>query len=155
MKGRGRKDAERPARDGVRTVLIALFAAFVLAASVAVVAAARTIELGPRVGDILVFRQGAQLPADWEFAAVVQSNDLPVTCMLKPQAMASGGGSIVVEQRLHTRRMYRVHWAGRRTASGADDCGTGADLLVSRADLQLLSNAVGGPGVEQKVFGRF
>jgi hypothetical protein len=154
MRGRGRREAERPAGDGLRTVLIASFVALVLASSAAMVAAASAIPIGPQIGDILVFRQGAQLPPDWEFAAVVRSNDLPISCTLKPHAMASGGGSLVVEQRLDGRRVYRVHWAGRRTAYDGDDCGEAADLLVSRADLQLLTNAVGGPGVEHGTFRR-
>jgi len=136
----------------IRTVLTAFLVALVLAASVAMVAAARTIELGPRLGDILVFRPGAQLPPDWEFTAITQSNQLPVSCKLKPEVMAAGGGSVVVEERSFNRRVYRVHWAGQHTSKDAADCGQVADLLVSRGDLQLLSNAVGGPGVEQRRF---
>jgi hypothetical protein len=66
--------------------------------------------------------------------------------------MASGGGSLVVEQRLDSKRLYRVHWAGQHTSTGATDCGDTADLLVSRVDLQLLTNAVGGAGVEHHAF---
>jgi hypothetical protein len=154
MNGHGHKDAGRSSGSAIRTVLIAAFVAVVLATSVAMVAAARTIELGPRVGDILVFRQGARLPPDWEFVAIVESPDLPISCNLKPDAMASGGGSLVVEQRSANRLLYRVHWAGRQTAFGTGDCGSEADVLIPRADLQLLTNAVGGPGVEHRVFGR-
>jgi hypothetical protein len=46
-----------------------------------------------------------------------------------------------------------VHWAGGRTSDGATDCGRSADLVMNREELQLLSNAVGGPGVEHDVFG--
>ncbi len=49
------------------------------------------------------------------------------------------------------RRLYRVHWAGEHSAEGASDCGSEADLLINRYDLQLLINAVGGPGVEHHV----
>jgi hypothetical protein len=68
--------------------------------------------------------------------------------------MASGGGSLVVEERLdHSgSRTYRVHWAGTHTSNGPSDCGAMADLVVSGPDLQLLTNAVGGPGVEHEGF---
>ena len=69
--------------------------------------------------------------------------------------MASGGGSLVVEQRFPGKRLYRVHWAGQRTSNDTSDCGDAADLLVSRFDLQLLTNAVGGAGVEPRLFRDF
>ena len=74
-------------------------------------------------------------------------------CKLQPVVMASAGGSLVVERRTNNSRTYLVHWAGQQTSDPASDCGTTADLLVSRTDLQLLSNAVGGPGVEHRAFG--
>ena len=153
MKGPdGRRTPE--ARGGqLRTALIAGVIATLLASAAAVVAAARTIDLGPKVGDILVFRAGARLPADWEFAVVTASDQLPVGCKLQPVVMASAGGSLVVEQRTNNSRTYLVHWAGQQTSEPASDCGATADLLVSRTDLQLLSNAVGGPGVEHRAFG--
>ena len=137
-------------RETVRMVLIATTIALLLVVSLAMMAAARAIELGPRVGDILVFRPGSQAPADWEFAAVTHSPELPVSCKLKPEIMVSGGGSLVVEQRSPNRRVYRVHWAGQRTSGDGDDCGRAADLVLSRYDLQLLANVVGGPGVAQR-----
>jgi hypothetical protein len=48
-----------------------------------------------------------------------------------------------------------VHWAGTHTSEGADDCGSKADLTISGSDLQLLTNAVGGAGVEHRSFGGF
>ena len=81
--------------------MLACLLAALLASAVAMVSAARTIEIGPSVGDILVFRQGARMPPDWAFTvATAQAPD--VTCSLRPAAMASQGGSIVVEQRLRT-----------------------------------------------------
>ncbi len=148
MSNRGRKDAKDAPGEIFRTVLVASLIAGLLACSVALVAAARTLEIGPQVGDILVFRPAAQMPADWEFAAVNEANEMPVSCKLQPAVMASRGGSLVVEQRLDSRRMYRVHWAGGSTSIETTNCGSNADLLISRADLQLLSNVVGGPGVK-------
>jgi hypothetical protein len=46
---------------------------------------------------------------------------------------------------------YRVHWAGSQTtAQPASNCGSSADLLVSRTDLQRLANAAGGFGIGDK-----
>jgi hypothetical protein len=69
--------------------------------------------------------------------------------------MAADGGSLVVEERSNDHRMYRVHWAGQRTTDGPSDCGSSADLMLSRPNLQLLINAIGGTGVERKSFGEF
>jgi hypothetical protein len=154
VKGRGRRDSSA-ASGIVETALFACVLAALLASSVAVVSAARTIDLAPKTGDILVFKPTMRVPADWEFTAVIASDQLPVSCNLKPGIMASGGGSLVVEQRFAGSRLYRVHWAGQRTTDGAYDCGSAADLLVSRIDLQLLRNAVGGAGVEQRAFPDF
>lgn len=152
MKNRSHRGENGGTGDTIKTIGLATLIAAVLASSVALVAAARTLDLGPRIGDIFVFRTGMQLPADWGFTVVNQSTEAPRSCELRPQAMASGGGSLVVEQRYDSQREYRVHWAGARTSSDANDCGSAADLLIQRTDLQLLSNAVGGPGVERNRF---
>lgn len=150
MRFRGDKQAQG---SQWRPVLIAAIVATVVASSAAVVAVARTVDFAPKVGDILVFRTGARMPPDWEFNAVTTTDQLPVSCKLRPAAMAAGGGSLVVEQRSKEARLYRVHWAGHQTSEPATDCGADADLLLSVNDLQLLSNAVGGPGVEHTAFG--
>ena len=134
--------------------MLACVVAALLVSSVAVVTAASTIEIGPKVGDILVFRPGAHAPADWEFSVAAPLARPTSTCTLRPDVMASGGGSLVVEQRLD-RRSYRVHWAGKQTSDGPADCGSTADLVVSGTDLQLLTNAVGGAGVGHGWFGNF
>jgi hypothetical protein len=134
-------------------VLAALIAGL-LAGGVAMVAAATTFDLGPKVGDILVFRPGARMPADWEFAVTGSAQDAR-TCSLRPDVMAAHGGSLVVEERFTKPHSFLVHWAGGPTSSGSTDCGTHADLVVAGTDLRLLSNAVGGPGVERSVFTRF
>jgi hypothetical protein len=137
-----------------RTAITASLIAGLLAGSVGMVATATTLDLGPKVGDILVFRHGARVPADWEFAA---ANSAPGTaaCSLRPDVMAGHGGSLVVEERFTRPRRFRVHWAGGPTSTGNTDCGATADLTVSGTDLQLLSNAVGGPGVEHHIFPQF
>jgi hypothetical protein len=143
--GRWRRNV--PTGEVVRTAVLASLIAALLASSVAMVSGATRIETGPRVGDILVFRKGIRMPTDWEFT--VMTTAVPVTtCSLRPDIMAAEGGSLVVEQRLQSPRTSQVHWAGIRTSTGDSDCGGSAELVVSNADLQLLSNVVGGPGVE-------
>ena len=66
--------------------------------------------------------------------------------------MASQGGSIVVEQRLRAQGTFRVHWAGGPTSDAGADCGSDAALVVDGSDLRLLTNVVGGAGVEHKPF---
>jgi hypothetical protein len=159
----GRRPGEAAVDIG-RTALLGCLVGVLLASSVAVVSAASKLDLGPKVGDILVFRPTAQVPADWEFAVrkypggtyggqSTGGGEPTGRCALQPDIMASGGGSLVVEQRLDHpgSRTYRVHWAGAHT-SNVGDCGGTADLVVSGPDLQLLTNAVGGPGVEHEGF---
>jgi hypothetical protein len=148
---RGRREPNEGSGEVLRTALFALVIATLLVSSVAVVSAARTMDFGPKVGDILVFRPGARVPADWEFTAETSAKPGDA-CALQPVAMAVDGGSLVVEQRIETPRSFRVHWAGGRTSESATDCGSNAELIVPGEDLQLLSNAVGGAGVEHRTF---
>ncbi len=134
-----------------RTALLASLIAGLLTSGVALVSTARTIDIGPKVGDILVFQQGARMPSDWEFTAGTTAA-ASTTCNLRPDVMAAGGGSLVVEQRFDHRRVFQVHWAGAHTSQGGSDCGANTELVLPSADLQLLSNAVGGAGVEHKGF---
>ena len=151
MKGRGnRRGAKGGSGETMRAVVLGFLIATILAGSVAVVSAAQRFDLAPKIGDILVFRPGANTGNDWEFT-VAGPHD--TTCKLMPAAM--GGGSLVVEQRLNDAQSYRVHWAGQHTSEDAADCGRSADLVVPREQLQLLSNAVGGPGVEHHAFSYF
>jgi len=147
---RGRRHTGNAPSEVVRTAMLACLIAALLTSTVAMVSAARTIEIGPKVGDILVFRQGARMPPDWAFNVATASAP-SVTCSLRPTMMASQGGSIVVEQRLRATSTFQVHWAVGRTSDGAD-CGSDAALVVAGSDLQLLTNAVGGAGVEHKTF---
>jgi hypothetical protein len=153
MRGRRHLDTETGSSVG-RTALMASLVAALLAGGVGMVATATTLDLGPKVGDILVFRPGARLPNDWDFT--VARRDAPQdACSLRPEVMAARGGSLVVEERMARPHSFLVHWAGGPTSLGAADCGTSADLVVPGTDLQLLSNAVGGPGVEKTSLFRF
>ena len=149
-----RSGQQNPAHGSIgRTVVMAGLIAGLLAGGVAMMATATTIDLGPKVGDILVFRPGERVPTDWEFAATTAAR--PATCSLRPNVMAAHGGSLVVEERFTKPRSFLVHWAGGATSTGPADCGESADLVMPGTDLQLLSNAVGGPGVERSRFTRF
>jgi hypothetical protein len=54
------------------------------------------LEIGPRCGDILVFRLGARMPTAWE--CTVMTAAVPAaTYSLRPDVMAVEGGSSVVE----------------------------------------------------------
>jgi hypothetical protein len=153
MRGRRRLDTEAGNNFG-RTALMASLVAGLLAGGVAMVATATTLDLGPKVGDILVFRPGARLPNDWDFT-VAHRGPARDMCNLRPEVMASRGGSLVVEEHVTKPHSFVVHWAGGPTSRGAADCGSSADLVVPRTELQLLSNAVGGPGVEKTSLFRF
>ena len=154
MRWRRHSNETAGARDIARTAMLASVIAGLLVGGVAMVSAATTIDMGPKVGDILVFRQGARAPSDWDFTVATTARPQQ-TCTLRPDVMTAGGGSLVVEQRLEKPRVYHVHWAGTHTSEGADDCGSKADLTISGSDLQLLTNAVGGAGVEHRSFGGF
>ena len=155
MRGPGRRRPQAVIGDLGGTALLGFVIGALLASSVAFVATARTIDLGPKVGDILVFRPGHRMTSDWEFTVAAPTRQPVASCVLKPDVMTSGGGSLVVERQLAAPRTYQVHWAGLRTSDGVADCGHNMELVVSGPDLQLLTNAVGGAGVERKSFPGF
>jgi hypothetical protein len=112
-------------------------------------------EFRPKVGDIVAFRPASQDTDMWQMtipATEVSSQGSPLAeCSLDPNVMAERGGSLVVESRQDQPALqYRVHWAGSDTARPTGNCGTSANLLVSRTDLQRLANAAGGFGVGEK-----
>jgi len=116
-------------------------------------------EFRPKVGDIVAFRPGSQDTDVWQMtipATLMSEMGSPMgspvgECTLDPNVMAEKGGSLVVEGRQDKPLLqYRVHWAGSETTRTTGNCGTAADLLVSRTDLQRLANAAGGFGVGEK-----
>lgn len=132
------------------TILRAGLLAMLLGSCAAALAAARSLDLAPHVGDIVVFGNNRHFEADWRID-VTRVGD-SARCVLQPGLMMRDGGSLVVEQRTVKADSYRVHWAGEHTAAGNDDCGAAADLTLNRVDLQILINAAGGAGVEPKAF---
>ncbi len=112
-------------------------------------------EFRPKVGDIVAFKPGSQDTDMWQMtipATVVSSTGSSLAeCSLDPNVMAENGGSLVVEGRKDQPQLqYRIHWAGAATARTAGDCGSSANLVISRTDLQRLANAAGGFGVGDK-----
>lgn len=109
----------------------------------------------PKVGDMVVFKPGTLDNDAWQLeVAAINVAGRPAEqgpCLLNPNVMVQTGGSLVVEQRsLDGSKLYRLHWAGGRTADGSGDCGNHADMTLSRTDLQKLANAAGGFGVGNK-----
>jgi hypothetical protein len=112
-------------------------------------------EFRPKIGDIVAFKPGSQDTDMWQMtipATLVSVTGSPIAvCSLDPNAMAEHGGSLVVEGLQDQPSLqYHVHWAGAATTVTNGNCGSSADLLVSRTDLQRLANAAGGFGVGEK-----
>lgn len=154
------QDENKPPRERRWTALlevagvgIAVFLGVVAAA----VAVAQANVIVPKLGDIVWLRPGTEIPGPLATAIgaqVVDPKGGPTKpCILHPTAMSAQGGSLVVEaERLEGGQpAYLVHWAGSRTSKGADDCGTGADLLLSRADVENLARVAGGFGLDEKL----
>lgn len=110
-------------------------------------------ELGPNVGNMIVFRR-TEAMSDWwrinasfddQAPATWQNGATPRTCELSPSAMVASGGSLVVEaRRMTSPPLYRVHWAGKYTSHSPTNCGSSADLVPSRSDLMRLADVAGG-----------
>lgn len=100
----------------------------------------------PMVGDIADF----SLPHTSQdvLAINVTARQADHTCVLASDVMVHNGGSFVIVARQPSGdAAYLIHWAGSHTSSGAADCGSSADLLVSKRDLLGLAGAVGGFGL--------
>jgi hypothetical protein len=109
-------------------------------------------EFRPSIGDIVVFRPASQKSTISQMTVPVSATSIHgAECSLDPNVMAEEGGSIIVEGRQGgPSLLYRVHWAGSKTALAVSNCGDSADLLMSCADLQKVANAAGGFGVGDK-----
>src|SRR3954447_15317324 len=112
-------------------------------------------EFRPKVGDVVVFKPGSQDTDLWQMsiqATMVSPMGAPTgACTLDPNVMATDGGSLVVEARqTEPSLQYTIHWAGAVTSKLTSNCGTDANLVISRTDLQRLANAAGGFGIGEK-----
>jgi hypothetical protein len=159
-RGHGREGSRVPPKQtrprlAGRFTLAGLAAAALVAIALADLSVHLADMFSPRLGDIARFspdwpadglsrvvahglkRDGGGTPGHWR------------ACTLDSAAMASGGGSLVVEAEEPRFGGFRVHWAGGATSAGTADCGEAADLLVGRRDLMGLIGAAGGDGLEQ------
>ena len=152
-----RRPFSHPRRQRVdetaKTLVLTLVAGALATATTGLSVFTQLNELGPIVGNILVFKR-SEVMADWWRVKVTiddrgfatwQSGGAVKTCDLSPSAMVAGGGSLVVEaRRMSSPPLYRVHWAGKYTSRGPNNCGASADLVVSRSDLMRLADVAGG-----------
>ena len=158
---RQHQDPERTA-DVVLAPVLTAVATILLTACLGVLSILQLEQFGPQVGAIIVFKPSAARMDLWQISTTAGPDLSPnaargatiQVCTLSPSAMAEGGGSLVVEaRRMSAPPVYRVHWAGRRTSHGSGNCGTDADLVLSRTDLQKLANTAGGFGVGPRTIG--
>ena len=134
--------------------ILAIGLALFLGVAIVAVAIADADAVVPGIGDIVALRRGASVPGALQPALVARRldrNGQPGPgCLLQPDVMAASGSSLVVEATLPgARPAFAAHWAGGRTAAGADDCGSSADIAVTSGDLERLALVAGGFGVDQ------
>jgi len=135
--------------DTIWTMVLMLVSGVLLALTTGLCAFSELEQLGPTVGNIIVFRSTASSTDWWQIKATIAGvwpkDAAARSCSLSPSIMGAGGGSLIVEaRRLSSPPVYRVHWAGKHTSEGATDCGTVADLELSRSDLMRLADVAGG-----------
>jgi hypothetical protein len=101
----------------------------------------------PQLGDIVAFAPSASAPADDGARLLVHRQD-QFGCVLDLNVLRRSGGSMVLETQLSVQgNNFRVHWAGTRTSDDPGNCGSDADLILDRLDLEILSLAAGGYGM--------
>ena len=153
-------DQKKPTRErrwGVVLEVTGIGIVVFLGVVAAAVAVAQANVIEPKLGDIVWFRPGREIPE--LLATAIPAHRLDPqghpakSCVLLPASLSAEGGSLVVEAERQEggQPAYLVHWAGSRTSTGADDCGTGADLLLSRVDVENLARMAGGFGLDQKL----
>lgn len=119
-----------------------------LVAAIAVIGLLRLADaLQPQIGDIIAFdsRQRTSIVAQ-EKIVVARAGDVTgAACVLDSRIVHASGGSILIEvYQRRPRPQYFVHWAGLHTSAGLTDCGSTADLILSRTDLVELMSAAAG-----------
>ena len=135
---------------GIGTVLLGLVAIALAGMAGTIGLINQVNELGPTVGDIVAFDPLDQMARDMTMRidAIRADSRAGATCVLDVRAMHASGGSLIVEAREPGPGFgYRVHWAGARSSDGPQDCGSSAELLVKRMDVESLALAAGGYGV--------
>jgi hypothetical protein len=138
--------AENNPRSRQTGLTLLLAAATALAAISGVTSLAReAAELGPRVGDVVVFDPAHPAPLD-NTPRLIANRPGGASCVLDLAIVQQSGGSLVVEQRgTGANRFYRAHWAGPLTSEAPTDCGMDAELAFSDQDMTALAAAARGP----------
>lgn len=131
--------------------LLTYLLAFALCLTTCLLSLSQMQEAGPDVGEMVTF-DPHDGPRRWEMpgisAPLASIAAAGQSCVLTPSVIADGGGSFVIEsKRLTLPPVFLVHWSGRRTDNGAQDCGKSADLVLSLIQIRALANVAGGFGV--------
>jgi hypothetical protein len=153
----GRTERPKPPADqssaqvAARALGVAIL--FMVMTGVVTALAMRFADPAPHVGDIVHFDPSKESPAAVALPAMA-AMDGQHRCMLNPETIATQGGSFVVE-RLETAAgqsepVVVAHWAGKRTAPGADNCGASAELTMPVSSMRILAAAAGGYGAERR-----
>ena len=124
-------------------------AALVMAAGVAGNVAGTYVHSAPLVGHIVAFQASATIGSDADTSVAVHRQDQS-DCGIELNVIHRFGGSLVVETQIGATGMFRVHWAGPRTSNDSEDCGSDADLMVGRHELDILASSAGGYGAGQE-----
>ena len=124
-------------------------AALVMAAGVAGNVAGTYVHNAPLVGHIVAFQESATVGSDADTSLAVHRQDRS-DCVIDLNVIRRFGGSLVVETQIGDTGMFRVHWAGPRTSNDSGDCGSDADLMVDRHELDILASSAGGYGTRQR-----
>jgi hypothetical protein len=119
-------------------------------AGVAVTRIVQSVRTTPHVGDILAFVPSPVVSGgDDERLLVHRQNQFG--CVLDLSVLRRSGGSLIVETEIGGGASnFRVHWAGQRTSTDTGNCGSDADLVVDRRELNVLALSAGGYGVGSK-----
>lgn len=123
----------------VLVVLVGLGGALKLARSAA--------DLGPSVGDILVFGSVHRIVYGASKTLEVSRVGQP-GCVVNLGVIRQFGGSMIIDARTpRPNRLYQAHWAGQRSSMGPNDCGRSAELELTATQLEILALTAGGYGV--------
>jgi hypothetical protein len=131
------------------TTIAALLSAATLALFICFVSLSQIVQIGPNVGDIVVF-EARGTSRDWPLSTIVvdkmtDADARDQVCVLSPSVMGITGGSLVIEAKVTTEPpSFHVHWSGAHTDVGSRDCGTSVDLTLPLASLRVLANSAGG-----------
>jgi hypothetical protein len=131
-----------PAIAGLSSALLALSA---------VRAIAVMTSMTPHVGDIVSFVPSANQRVEDGVRLIVHRPD-QFGCVLDLGILRHSGGSLIVESEVNKAvGSFQVHWAGERTTADTGNCGSSADLILDRLELDILALGAGGYGAERRL----